>query len=286
MFFTGIADEAGKTLDVQIKAHRELGWSHIELRLIDGRQFTSLTDAEFDATYGQLEKAGLKVSCFASAIANWARPITQPFAVDLDDLRRSIPRMRRLGCPFIRVMSWPNQGLEPAAWKSEAVRRMKDLARLAEEGGIILALENCDGWASQTAAQMVDFIEGIGSPALKVVFDTGNPPAHGHNAAAWYLAVKPHIAYIHIKDCYIDSDEKVRYTWPNEGHGFVRFILEDLFRSGYNGGISIEPHIAAQVHAGNQSETNEDSAYRSYVTYGRKLVELVRTLKVKATVST
>ncbi|RKY76941.1 sugar phosphate isomerase/epimerase, partial [candidate division KSB1 bacterium] len=30
MFFTGIADEAGKSLDVQIRAHKELGWDHIE----------------------------------------------------------------------------------------------------------------------------------------------------------------------------------------------------------------------------------------------------------------
>jgi len=283
MFLSGISDEAGKSLDVQIKAHRELGWSHIELRMVDGRQFTSLSDAEFDVAYGQLEKAGLKVSCFSSAIANWARPITGSFEMDLDDLRRSIPRMRRLGCPFIRIMSWPNKGLELEAWKNEVLRRMKELVRMAEDGGIVLALENCDGWASQSAVHMVDFLRRIDSPALKVVFDTGNPPAHGHNAAAWYLAVKRYIAYVHIKDCYIDSDEQVRYTWPGEGHGFVRFILDDLLQGGYDGGISIEPHVAAQIHSGNMAEANEDSAFRSYVTYGRKLADLFKKLRVSGT---
>ncbi len=279
MFISGIADEAGKSLATQIQAHRELGWSHIELRLVDGRQFTALTDAEFDQAVAQLDQAGLKVSCFASAIANWARPITGGFDIDVDDLRRSIPRMRRLGCPFIRIMSWPNKGLDPEMWKAEVLRRMKDLVKMAEDGGVVLALENCDGWASQSAVRMVEFMETFNSPALKVVFDTGNPPAHGHNSAAWYLAVKRYIAYVHIKDCFIDSDEKVRYTWPNEGHGFVRVILDDLFRSGYDGGVSIEPHIASQIHAGNQGETSEAAAYRSYLTYGRKLGELVKSLR-------
>jgi len=69
MFFSGIADEAGKDLDTQIKAHKELGWNHIELRNIDGKQFTDLDDAEFDAACARLESAKMKVSCFASAIA-------------------------------------------------------------------------------------------------------------------------------------------------------------------------------------------------------------------------
>ena len=279
MFLSGIGDEAGKSLDVQIKAHQELGWSHIELRLVAGRQFTSLSEAEFDAACGQLEAAGLKVSCFASAIANWARPITQAFETDVEDLRRSIPRMRRLGCPLIRIMSWPNKGLDAEAWKTEVVRRTKELARMAEDGGITLALENCDGWASQSALRMVEFMGLIDSPAMKVVFDTGNPVGHGHNAASWYLAVKRFIAYIHIKDCYVDSDEQVRYTGPNEGHGYVRFILDDLIRGGYDGGLSIEPHIAAQIHAGNMGEANEAAAYRSYVAYGRKLAALVKRLQ-------
>ena len=48
MFLTGFADEAGSSIDVQIKATKELGWKYIETRNIDGKNLSTLTDAEFD----------------------------------------------------------------------------------------------------------------------------------------------------------------------------------------------------------------------------------------------
>ena len=48
MFLTGFADEAGSSLDIQIKATKELGWKYIETRNIDGKNLSTLTDAEFD----------------------------------------------------------------------------------------------------------------------------------------------------------------------------------------------------------------------------------------------
>jgi len=111
MFYSGISDEAGKPIDVQIKAHRELGWKHIELRNVLTQAFTDVSDAEFDAISGKLADAGLQVSCFASPIANWACKITDDFQRDVDILKRSIPRMKKLNTPFIRIMSYENNGL-------------------------------------------------------------------------------------------------------------------------------------------------------------------------------
>ena len=37
MYLTGIADEASKGIEEQIAATRELGWTHIEARNVDGR---------------------------------------------------------------------------------------------------------------------------------------------------------------------------------------------------------------------------------------------------------
>ncbi|MFH0911588.1 MAG: sugar phosphate isomerase/epimerase family protein [Planctomycetota bacterium] len=274
MFFSGIADEAGPGIDAQIRAQKELGWSHVELRTVDGKQFTQVTDEEFNAIRQKLDKAGIRVSSFASAIANWARPVTNPFDADLADLKRAIPRMKKLGCPFLRVMSWPNNCLAQDAWKAETVRRMKELARIAEDGGVTLVLENCDGWAAQSSKHMIEFLASVDSPALRVVFDTGNPPFHHYDGLEMYTVVKPHVAYIHIKDSYVDSDGGVHYAFPNEGHGYVRQILTDALRGGYEGGISIEPHLAAVIHEGKAADT-EGAAYKLYVEYGRRLQKLV-----------
>ena len=100
MFFSGISDEAGQDMASQVRAHLELGWKHMELRAIDGVNIAALPDRDFDAVYGAVAAEGLGVSCFSSAIANWARPITGDFELDKADLLRAIPRMHRLGTPL------------------------------------------------------------------------------------------------------------------------------------------------------------------------------------------
>ena len=121
MFHSGISDEAGTDLATQIKAHKELGWSHIELRNVDGESFAEVDDATFDRIKGALDEAGLQVSCFASPIANWATKITDPLDRDMAILKTSIPRMQAMGTQFIRVMSWNNDGLSESEWEAAAV---------------------------------------------------------------------------------------------------------------------------------------------------------------------
>ncbi len=279
MFFSGISDEAGQPIDVQIKAHKELGWDHLELRMIDGENVTAIDDAKFEAVCEKLAAAGLKVSCFGSAIANWARPITSDPQTDIDDLARAIPRMQRLGVPFIRVMSYPNDKDNPMPdnqWRDEAIRRMKKLAAMAEDGGVILAHENCSGWGGQSAENSNILLGEVGSSALKALFDTGNPVTYRQNAWEYYQKVYDDIVYVHIKDARIENDEEV-YTYCGEGDGYVKEIVGDILAKGYDGGFSIEPHLAAIIHTG---ETTDDSSklYDSYTEYGRRLMRIVEEL--------
>ncbi len=276
MFFSGISDEAGQPVDVQIKAHKELGWDHLELRMIDGENVTAIDDAKFEMVCERLAEAGLKVSCFGSAIANWARPITSDPQTDIDDLARAIPRMQRLGVPFIRVMSYPNDKDNPMPdneWRDEAIRRMKKLAAMAEDGGVILAHENCSGWGGLSAENSNILLGEVDSPALKVLFDTGNPVTYRQNAWDYYQKVYDDIVYVHIKDARIENDAEV-YTYCGEGDGYVKEIVGDLLAKGYDGGFSIEPHLAAIIHTG---ETTDDSSklYDSYTEYGRRLMRIV-----------
>ena len=276
IILSGIADEAGASIDTQIRAHKELGWDHIEIRNVDGRQFTDVPDSVFEAVCEKLDAAGMKVSAFGSGIANWACKITDPLSTSTDTLRRAIPRMQRLGTRYIRVMSYPNDGLSDDDWRDEAVRRMKELGKMAEDAGIILMVENCDGWASTSAENYARFFELVDSPAVKAVYDTGNPASHGlTNTWEWYRLAKPHIAYVHIKDhTGPRSDGAGDHVWPNEGIGHVKETLADLIGGGYTGFVSIEPHLKAVIHEGEQVG-EEDAAYRTYVEYGRRLEGLV-----------
>ncbi len=273
MKFSGISDEAGQAIETQIKAHKELGWEYLEIRNVDGENLTMMSDEKFDGVYAKVTESGLKVSCFSGCIGNWATEISGNFKKDVDELKRAIPRMHRFNTKYIRVMSWPNNKENPlsdAEWGKEAVRRMKELAKIAQDGNIVLAHENCSGWA-EPADKMVRLAEEVNSPALKLLFDTGNVVVHSDiDAFESYLTVKPYLCYVHIKDYAAARTEKA--TYPGEGAGKVKEVLADLKKIGYDGFVSIEPHIASVVHEGKVGDP--EVTYKTYITYGRKLMAL------------
>ena len=162
-------------------------------------------------------------------------------------------------------------------WRKESIHRMKNLARIAEDGGVTLVHENCSGWGGLSSENSNILLGEVNSPALKVVFDTGNPVTYGQNAWDYYKDVQKDIVYVHIKDAR-KMDGVDHYCMCGDGDGYVKEIISDLLAGGYEGGFSIEPHLAAIIHSGQQAESAE-ALYKSYTDYGRRLVEIVESVK-------
>lgn len=277
--FTGFADEAEKSLDAQIATLREVGWEAIELRLIDGKNVCDQTAEEWAVTWDQLQREKIRVVGFGGQIGNWARPITSDFQRDVDELKRVAPRMRQAGTRFLRIMSYPNakdQPLSREAWKAETVRRLRELCTLAEGEGIILGHENCNGFGAD-AAGFLELVEAVDSPAFKLIFDTGNNSLHHNNSeVTWddYRACRKEIVHVHIKCARPGPDGGAYVTCHVDEDPVQRRILEDLVRTGYQGWLSIEPHLKAAIHAG-QDIDESGEARRVWVDFARRLEALV-----------
>lgn len=291
MYLTGFADEAATGIDGQIKATLELGWKNIESRGIDGKNIHDLSDAEFDVVYGKLQAAGVKINCFGSAIANWGKQIDQPFDSSLAEAKRAIPRMKRLGTTLIRIMSFAvlkDRGPEDQM-ADERFRRIRELHKMFADAGMMVVHENCMNYGGMGWPYTLKLIENV--PGLKLVFDTGNPvfsddmskPAPRPKQSAWefYSHVREHVAYVHIKDGHFDEKEnKSVFTFPGEGKGDVRRIVADLIKRGYDGGISIEPHLAVVFHDSTVTSKAE-VMYSNYVEYGRRMIKMIDEIKKK-----
>ncbi len=276
-FFSGIGDEAATDIDTQIRAHQELGWKHIELRNIDGTNLTDVPDETFEEIRGKLSDASIQVSCFASQLANWARPVSGDIEIDVLELERAIPRMQALGTKFIRCMSYPNADppWEESKWRDEAVRRLKVLAQMAADGGVTLVHENCNGWGGLGPRETMELLDAVGSEHLQLVFDTGNPMQYKQDSWEYYRGVRDRVVYVHVKDYYEpEKKDDERACYPGDGVGHVREILGDLISGGYDNGISIEPHIASVIHLALDIK-DPALAYKSYVDYGKRLEDLV-----------
>ena len=279
---SGLADEAADGIAGQIAAHRELGWKALELRLLDGKQFAgpAVSDDDFARALDAIEAAGMRVSGFASAIGNWSRPINGDFAVDLADLRVLLPRMRRAKTRFVRTMGWMQAGTSDAEWRDEGIRRYREMAKLAADADIVLLHENCEGWGGSSPANARTFMEAVDHPNVRYLFDIGNTVSYGLPTLPFYEAVKPFIAYVHVKDARRNpaGGKSNAFTYPGQGDALVREVLTDLLRSGYAAGVSIEPHVASIVHLGEGTKASPEERFASYVKYGRELEALLTSL--------
>ena len=277
--FTGFADEAEKSLAGQIATLKESGWSAIELRLVGGKNICDHTDEEWTAVKETLAAHGITIVGFGGQIGNWARPVTSDFQKDIDELRRVAPRMREVGAKFLRIMSWPNDKEAPLSredWKAEVVRRLRELAPIAEAGGVILAHENCSGYGESPEGYL-ELAAAVNSPAFKLIIDTGNNSLHHNsNEATWeyYRKCRDEIVHVHIKSAKPNPEGGDWITCHVDEDPVQRRILEDLHRTGYDGWLSIEPHIKAAINAG-QDVDDSGEARAVWVDYTKRLEKLV-----------
>jgi sugar phosphate isomerase/epimerase len=299
MYYTGFADEASQEIDLQIKATRELGWKYIESRNINGQNLTDISDEKFEEVCAKLNEAGIGVNCFGSAVANWQK---QPrgeddFQKSIAELQRAIPRMRRLGTELLRGMSFAvPQDEQPDSPELERIifAKVNHLVKMCEDAGIIYLHENCMNYGGMSYLHTLKLLDNIKSPAFKLLFDTGNPvftrrrigapPYPTQSAWEFYDNVKEFVIYVHIKDCVVIEDKgeirpPVRFTFAGEGSGDVRRIVGDLLKRGYNGGFSIEPHLAAVHHEQDKQIPDEQIRYNNYIEYGKRFMQLVNELK-------
>jgi len=282
MYLTGFADEAATDLEGQIRATKELGWSRIESRNVNGKNIHDLPDADFELVAAKLQAAGVTVNCFGSAIANWGKKIDEPFDSSLAEAKRAIPRMQKLGTKLIRIMSFAVRDGEDQM-ERERFRRLRVLQAMFGDAGLTPVHENCMNYGGMSWKHTLRLIEEV--PGLKLVFDTGNPVfSQDHTQApprpmqcAWefYRNVREHIAYVHIKDGRWDAAAKKSvFTFAGEGDAEVPRIVLDLLRSGYDGGFSMEPHLAV-VHHDPKLTAPEAIKYANYVDYGRRFQALL-----------
>lgn len=289
MYLTGFADEASQDLDLQIKATQELGWNAIESRSINGVNLHDLKEDDFERVVDRLGEAGIYVNSFGSTIANWAKSIHDDFDITLREVERAIPRMKRLGSSIIRIMSYARcEGDDQ--FKEERFSRLREIVKRFKDAGLQPLHENCMNYGGMSFKHSLELVEHV--PGLKLLYDTGNSPFMKDYSKAelpwqdgleFYSNIVEHIAYIHIKDSLNPVDGKEIYTLPGEGQGYVADILTDLKQRGYDGGISIEPHLSTVFHAAPTADVDPKKNYETYIQYGQHLMTLLKTLDYRWT---
>ncbi|MDA7507502.1 sugar phosphate isomerase/epimerase [Akkermansiaceae bacterium] len=289
MYLTGFADEAAQDLATQIKATKEIGWTRISARGVNGANLHELPDDEFDKVAGQLNDSGITIPEFGSLIGNWGKKTTSDFDITLAEIERAIPRMQRLDTKLIRIMSYAQEPWGNDQQEEERFRRLREIHARFADAGLQAVHENCMNWGGFSPDHTLRLVEEV--PGLKLIFDTANPvfqldrskpePFPWQDPLEFYNKVKEHVVHVHIKDCTnpgVGETEPTQYTLPGEGQAKVVEILRALKDDDYNGGLAIEPHVATVFHSTEGEEPDWRQCYDSYVEYGHAMNRLMEDL--------
>lgn len=236
---SGFADEIDKDFDKQLAVVKRLGIGHIELRGAYGRGVDSYTLEEAGKLKQKLEAAGVKVSAIGSPIGKIG--IKEDFEPHFEKFKHVVELARFFETPYIRMFSFFMKDEKPESVRGEVLYRLNRLISYAKEQNVVLLHENEKGIYGDSADRCLDLMQQLYGDHFKCTFDFANFIQCGQNTKKAYELLKPYITYVHIKDAVMADGHVVP---AGQGDGGVEEILRLLKAVGYQGYLSLEPHLA------------------------------------------
>jgi sugar phosphate isomerase/epimerase len=239
---SGFADEISPDPAEQLAVLAAENITHLELRSAWSVNVADLGDAELTRFGQALDDAGVRVSAIGSPIGKIG--VDAPLEPELDRLRRIADVAAALGSTLVRVFSFfiPH-GDRPERYREQVIERMRALADVAEDRGIVLAHENEKQIYGDRPERCADLIASVGSPALRATFDAANFVQCGVRPhTQGYGLLRPYLVYLQVKDALAATGEVVP---AGQGDGQVPETLAALRDSRFEGYLSLEPHLAA-----------------------------------------
>lgn len=237
---SGFGDEIDTDPSIQIAVLKALGARHIEVRSAWGVNVVDLDDEQLAKLGTLARQQGMTVSAVASPIGKV--DVTLDVELEVARLRRVIRVAHALQTPNIRVFSFfRGEGVPVESIRDGVMMRMRLLADEAEKEGVVLLHENEKAIYGDIPERVLDLVESVGSPALRLAWDNANFVQVGVRPFTdGYAMLRPHLDYLQVKDAIAATGVVVP---AGEGDGQLRETLTALRDDGYDGYASLEPHL-------------------------------------------
>jgi sugar phosphate isomerase/epimerase len=252
-----ITDEIDTDLDRALDVMAEYGIRNAELRTIWGTNIADAPDEVIERAAHSLREHGARAIGLASPFYKCDLPMLtedalsgigslhdareRTFEEQLALLRRCVEIAGVLETNVIRTFTFWRKGMYTSEIEEAIVRAYDAPARIAEESGMTLVVENEHACYTGTGAQTARVLSEIASPNVRAVWDPGNAQRSGETSFPdGYAAIQPFIAHVHVKDVARDGE------WTVVGEGVIDWLgqLQALRRDGYSGYLSLETHYA------------------------------------------
>jgi sugar phosphate isomerase/epimerase len=243
---SGFGDEIADDPTEQLRVLADLDIHYLDLHGAWGKNVLDLDADEVDRLKTALARASASVAMIASPVGK--SQIGEPASHEQARLATAIRLAEAFGTSLIRMFSFYHEGVEHADCRDEVIARLADWARTAERAGITLLMENEGDLWGDTPERCRDLLVSVNSPALRQTLDAGN--FAGLGVASYdraYPLLKPWLSHLQIKDAQRDPRKIVP---AGQGEGQIPQLLAAALRDGYQGYLSLEPHLAIAGKAG------------------------------------
>ena len=242
---SAFADEISPDLEEQIAVLSSEKVRFLDLRGAWNTNVLDLSDQQVTRVKETLDAHGIGVAAIGSPIGKV--PIDSSFNEHLHLFERAITVAQALQTPYIRIFSFyppaasDRGAVNPAEYRDEVLRRLREMTARARAAAVILLHENEKDIYGDTITRCVDLLQGINDAHFQAVFDPANFIQCGQTPYPdAYEAVRPWLRYVHVKDARSDGS----VVPAGEGVSHWPELLQRLRADGYDGFLSLEPHLA------------------------------------------
>lgn len=236
---TGFADEIDQDLMTQVKSLKGLAMSYVEMRGVDGNNLIYHSDEKAREIKAVLDANGIKLSALGSPLGKIG--IEDDFSKHYEEFKRAVEISHIMECHNIRMFSfYLPKGAKPSDHEGAVMDRLGQFVDYAHANGTVLLHENEKGIYGEKAPECLKLMENFYGDHFKAIFDFANFVQCEQDTMEAYGMLNKYIAYVHVKDA-LKTDGRV--VPAGYGDGNVKVILQDMIAHGFNGFLSLEPHL-------------------------------------------
>jgi len=236
-------------VDIALAHLAELGFDGVELTVIPGysTEPSSLTKSERRRILKLLQKHGLDLPAIAGH-TSLMEDDAKVHEANLERLKETIDLAVDWAGPAALPAIDTTTGSQPDAWESRKallVERTQELAEYARSKGVMIAMEPHVGSIIDTPQKMVELLELVGLPNVKVNFDISHFNVMGYSIEESVSTMAPHSVHTHVKD---ETGRAPNHQFLIPGEGVFDYVayLRSMQHYGYTGYISAEVSVMVQ----------------------------------------
>ena len=227
----------------------KLGFDGVELTVIPGytTELSKLDVVERKRIRQLLEKHNLILSAIA-AHSSLLADDPEAHAANMARLKGAIDLAVELAQGDIMPAVNTTPGSRPEEWdtiRDLLVERTQELVEYAQSRSVTIAMEPHVGAAIDTPEKVLQLLELVDSPFLKVNFDISHFDIVGFTIEDTVAVLAPHTAHTHVKD-QRGRVPNYEFLIPGEGNFDYVSYLKAMQAHGYDGFITVEVSVMVQ----------------------------------------